>query len=56
MWGSVARSVANFSTGTTLKVFGRMQSRLYTKVLEDGTEEERTTYEMSTRNLIEVET
>ncbi len=56
MWGSVARRVADLPTGTTISVLGRMQSRVYTKVLEDGTKEERTTYEMSASNLIEIET
>ncbi len=51
-WGRMAQQTKDLCIGDFLILFGRMQSREYTKVLEDGTTEIRTTYEMSTRKII----
>ena len=47
LWGRNARFISNQSIGTKLEIEGRIQSREYTKTLEDGTAEERTAYEVS---------
>ncbi len=46
-WGRNARFASTFEVGDKIKLFGRIQSRAYRKVLEDGTEQERTAYEVS---------
>ena len=46
-WGRNARYVASLDIGTSLTLEGRIQSRDYIKKLEDGSEEERTAYEVS---------
>jgi len=46
LWGRTARQAADLPAGTYLEVCGRLQSRQYIKVLEDGAEE-RTAYEVS---------
>ena len=46
LWGRTARDAAQYHTRDRLLICGRLQSRLYTKVTEDGTEE-RTAYEIS---------
>ena len=46
LWGRTAREAASFHTSDRLLICGRLQSRLYTKVTEEGTEE-RTAYEIS---------
>ena len=46
-WGRTAKEVALCSTGARLSLTGRLQSRVYTKVLPDGTASERTAYEVS---------
>lgn len=46
-WGRNARYVENLQVGEKLKVEGRIQSREYTKILEDGTTEVRVAYEVS---------
>ena len=46
-WGRNAIRTSEFNVGTRVKVLGRLQSREYTKRLEDGTEEVRTAYELS---------
>ena len=46
LWGRTAREAAAYHTGDRLLICGRLQSRLYTKVTENGTEE-RTAYEIS---------
>lgn len=51
VWGGCARFSRQLSVGDTLHVFGRMQSRLYTKQLDDGLFEEKTAFELSINRL-----
>lgn len=46
LWGSTAQAVSACHTRDRLRVLGRMQSRVYTKLTEDGPIE-RTAYEIS---------
>lgn len=46
LWGSTARDIASCHTGDRLQVTGRLQSRNYTKITEEGIQE-RTAYEVS---------
>ena len=50
-WGRNARFCQNLSTGTEVKVVGRVQSRNYEKKHEDGTIEPRVAYEVSIASL-----
>lgn len=54
-WGRNARYTGNLDVGTRVDVEGRLQSREYTKKLDDGTEEIRTTYEISVSRIEESE-
>ncbi len=53
-WGSVAHRCAVLDVGDPLRLEGRLQSRVYTKVLE-GRAEERTAFEVSVMRLPEEE-
>ncbi len=46
-WGRNARLASTFPVGTHVQFIGRIQSREYIKKYEDGTEEQRTAYEVS---------
>lgn len=46
-WGKNARIIRNAAVGQKLEVTGRIQSRQYTKRLDDGSSEMRTAYEFS---------
>lgn len=46
LWGRMAQDASHCQTGDRLKICGRLQSRIYTKLTEEGAEE-RTTYEVS---------
>ena len=46
LWGKVASEGAQCAVGDKITVSGRLQSRIYTKLTEEGAEE-RTTYEIS---------
>ncbi len=46
-WGRNARFASTFPVGTHVQFIGRIQSRGYVKMHEDGTEEQRTAYEVS---------
>lgn len=46
-WGKNARVIRNAAVGQKLEVTGRIQSRQYTKRLDDGSSEIRTAYEFS---------
>ena len=46
LWGKEAVTVSTYPTGTPLTLTGRLQSRDYTKLTEEG-KETRTTYEVS---------
>ena len=50
-WGQVAVTVGHMAVGCPLALEGRVQSRVYTKVLEDGSAEERTAFEVSIMQL-----
>ena len=47
VWGRNAVYTSGLPVGTHLKLTGRIQSRGYVKMYEDGTEEQRTAYEVS---------
>lgn len=47
VWGRNARYISKFPIGTEVKLEGRIQSREYSKKLDDGTQETRTAYEVS---------
>ena len=49
-WGRNAKYLENLSVGTKIAVDGRIQSRVYTKIV-DGIPEERTAYEVSVQKL-----
>ena len=46
LWGRTAQEVSACHTSDCIRIFGRLQSRIYTKLSEDGAEE-RTAYEVS---------
>lgn len=46
LWGRTASEISMCHTSDRIRISGRLQSRVYTKVTEEGTEE-RTTYEVS---------
>ena len=46
LWGRTAQEVAGCHTRDCIRIQGRLQSRVYTKLTEDGPEE-RTAYEIS---------
>ena len=46
LWGRTAQEISACHTRDIIRIHGRLQSRLYTKLTEDGAEE-RTTYEIS---------
>ena len=54
-WGRNARYVGGLKVGEHVVVHGRIQSRVYTKRLPDGSSEERTAYEVSVSTLEVVE-
>lgn len=54
-WGRNARYAETLPVGTELNIKGRFQSRTYYKRFEDGTSEERTTYELSCSSIKVVE-
>lgn len=54
-WGRNARRAENMEVGTEVNVTGRLQSREYVKVLEDGSKYYDTTYEVSLSKVIKVE-
>ena len=49
LWGRTAQEVSVCHTSNVIRIQGRLQSRVYTKVTERGTEE-RTAYEISALN------
>lgn len=52
-WGRNARFVSNLEVGENIKIYGRMQSRIYQKKLEDGEVLEKTAYEVSINKIEE---
>ena len=57
VWGRTAQEVSLCHVRDVIRIFGRLQSRIYTKLTETGAEE-RTTYEISalTADILEEET
>jgi len=53
-WGQLANLMSHRSVGDWISLEGRIQSRLYTKVTDDGPQE-RTAYEVSMMHLLEEE-
>ncbi len=51
VWGRNARYAADFEVGDKISVFGRVQSREYEKVMENGEKLTRTAYEVSVSRL-----
>lgn len=51
-WGQIAMLTGNMAVGDTVSLEGRVQSRIYTKVI-DGTAYERTAYEVSIMHLLD---
>lgn len=54
-WGQTAVQLAQRGVGERLTLEGRVQSRNYTKLLPDGTTQERTAFEVSVMQLVEGE-
>ena len=50
-WGRNARFASGFSVGTRIQIWGRVQSREYTKKLSETECEKRTAYEVSVSKL-----
>ena len=50
-WGRNARYASNFGVGNELRIWGRVQSREYTKKLSEEEYEKRVTYEVSVSRL-----
>ena len=46
LWGRIAQDIAACHTSDVIRIQGRLQSRIYTKVTPEGNEE-RTAYEIS---------
>lgn len=54
-WGRNARYASNFDVGSRLRIWGRVQSREYTKKLSEEECEKRVAYEVSVSKLEDVE-
>lgn len=54
-WGRNARYAAGLSVGTRVRVSGRIQSRVYQKMLESGETQQRTVYEVSATTITQIE-
>ena len=54
-WGRNARYASNFDVGNRLRIWGRVQSREYTKKLSEEECEKRVAYEVSMMHLLEDE-
>lgn len=52
-WGRNARYMQSREVGDKVVIEGRIQSRTYSKKLEDGSEEERVAYEISVAKMFE---
>ena len=51
VWGRNARFANDFAVGSKITLTGRLQSRWYQKVYEDGREEQRVAYEVSVSSI-----
>lgn len=54
-WGQLAVRAARLQVGDPLSLEGRVQSRAYRKVMEDGSIQDRVAYEVSAMHLLEPE-
>ena len=54
LWGRIAQEVSRCHTRDVVQIHGRLQSRIYTKLTDDGLEE-RTAYEISALTAVIVE-
>ena len=54
-WGQLAVQASRLQVGDAFSLEGRVQSRAYRKVLEDGTVQDRVAYEVSAMHLLEPE-
>ena len=54
-WGQLAVQTCEMPVGTPLSLEGRVQSRTYQKVLDDGCIEQRVAYEVSMMHLLDTE-
>jgi len=54
LWGRIAQEVSQCHTRDVVQIHGRLQSRIYTKLTDDGLEE-RTAYEISALTAVIVE-
>ena len=52
-WGQLAIQASLLQVGDALNLDGRIQSRMYHKVLADGSAQERVAYEVSMMHLLE---
>lgn len=50
-WGKLAKQAKDFKVGQKIHIIGRIQSRIYTKKLEDGSTVGKVAYEVSIQNL-----
>lgn len=50
LWGKIADEAAALTVGESVEIYGRLQSRTYTKRYEDGDAEEKTATEISASN------
>lgn len=55
LWGRNARYVCSMPVGEKIELVGRIQSRVYTKTLADGSTQERVAYEVSVSKIVECE-
>lgn len=55
LWGRNARYAGDFEIGTELALYGRIQSRIYRKIISDSEIEERTAYEASISRIVKLE-
>ncbi|MBS5063908.1 MAG: single-stranded DNA-binding protein [Hungatella hathewayi] len=53
-WGKNARNIIDLPVGAKIEVVGRIQSREYTKIIDDNISEKRTAIEVSIRQIKEV--
>ncbi|KIR03324.1 Single-stranded DNA-binding protein [Lachnospiraceae bacterium TWA4] len=54
-WGRNARFASNFQVGNRIRLWGRVQSREYTKKLDENRSEKRVAYEVSISKIERVE-
>lgn len=54
-WGRNARFASNFEVGNRIQLWGRVQSREYTKKIDDETSEKRIAYEVSISKLDQID-